>query len=70
MPATKVALLNMSKTLSSELLPRGVRVNAVSPGPIDTPLYDKAGTRGSVRCPWREVASGRQDAGGTLLKSR
>uniref|UniRef100_UPI00403F4160 SDR family NAD(P)-dependent oxidoreductase n=1 Tax=Pseudomonas sp. MS646 TaxID=3118751 RepID=UPI00403F4160 len=39
--ATKAAFLNMSKTLSSELLPRGIRVNAVSPGPIDTPLYDK-----------------------------
>ncbi|MFH7617881.1 SDR family oxidoreductase, partial [Pseudomonas syringae group genomosp. 7] len=39
--ATKAAFLNMSKTLSSELLPRGIRVNAVSPGPVDTPLYDK-----------------------------
>jgi NAD(P)-dependent dehydrogenase (short-subunit alcohol dehydrogenase family) len=41
--ATKSALLNLSKTLSSELLERGIRVNAVSPGPIDTPLYDKLG---------------------------
>lgn len=41
--ATKAALLNMSKTLSTELLGRGVRLNAVSPGPVDTPLYDKLG---------------------------
>lgn len=41
--STKAALLNMSKTLSNELLSRGVRINAVSPGPVDTPLYDKAG---------------------------
>jgi len=41
--ATKAAFLNMSKTLSSELLERGVRVNAVSPGPVETPLYDKLG---------------------------
>lgn len=41
--ATKAALLNMSKTLSTELLDRGVRLNAVSPGPVDTPLYDKLG---------------------------
>lgn len=41
--ATKAAFLSLSKTLSSELLGRGVRVNAVSPGPVDTPLYDKAG---------------------------
>jgi len=41
--ATKAAFLNMSKTLSSELLGRGIRVNAVSPGPVETPLYDKMG---------------------------
>ncbi len=41
--STKAALLNMSKALSNELLSRGIRINAVSPGPVDTPLYDKAG---------------------------
>jgi NAD(P)-dependent dehydrogenase (short-subunit alcohol dehydrogenase family) len=47
--ATKAALLSLSKTLSTELLPRGVRVNAVSPGPIDTPLYDKLGIPDAYR---------------------
>lgn len=47
--ATKAALLNLSKTLSSELLDRGVRVNAVSPGPVDTPLYDKLGIPDAYR---------------------
>lgn len=41
--ATKAAFLNMSKTLSTELLARGIRFNAVSPGPVETPLYDKLG---------------------------
>ncbi|WLE58181.1 SDR family oxidoreductase [Burkholderia plantarii] len=41
--ATKAALLSLAKTLSGELLARGIRVNAVSPGPVDTPLYDKLG---------------------------
>jgi NAD(P)-dependent dehydrogenase (short-subunit alcohol dehydrogenase family) len=41
--ATKAAFLNMAKTLSTELLDRGVRFNAVSPGPVETPLYDKLG---------------------------
>jgi NAD(P)-dependent dehydrogenase (short-subunit alcohol dehydrogenase family) len=41
--ATKAAFLSMAKTLSAELLGRGIRVNAVSPGPVETPLYDKLG---------------------------
>jgi NAD(P)-dependent dehydrogenase (short-subunit alcohol dehydrogenase family) len=47
--ATKAALLNMSKTLSTELLERGVRFNAVSPGPVETPLYDKLGIPDAYR---------------------
>ncbi|MBJ9703566.1 SDR family oxidoreductase [Acinetobacter calcoaceticus] len=47
--ATKAALLNMSKTLSSELINRGIRINAVSPGPVDTPLYDKLGIPDAYR---------------------
>jgi len=41
--ATKAALLSLAKTLSGELIGRGIRVNAVSPGPISTPLYGKLG---------------------------
>ncbi|MEA1677716.1 SDR family oxidoreductase [Nitrospirillum sp. BR 11163] len=41
--ATKAALISMARTLSGELIGRGVRVNAVSPGPISTPLYGKLG---------------------------
>jgi len=41
--AAKAALLSLARTLSGELLPRGIRVNAVSPGPISTPLYGKLG---------------------------
>ncbi|HEY0197267.1 MAG TPA: SDR family oxidoreductase [Rhodanobacter sp.] len=47
--ATKAAFLNLSKTLSSELLGRGIRINAVSPGPIETPLYDKLGIPDAYR---------------------
>ncbi len=47
--ATKAAFLNLSKTLSSELLPRGIRVNAVSPGPVETPLFDKLGIPDAYR---------------------
>jgi NAD(P)-dependent dehydrogenase (short-subunit alcohol dehydrogenase family) len=41
--AAKAALLSLTRTLSGELIQRGIRVNAVSPGPISTPLYDKLG---------------------------
>lgn len=41
--ASKAALLSLVRTLSGELIPRGIRVNAISPGPIATPLYGKLG---------------------------
>ncbi|MGZ8301479.1 MAG: SDR family oxidoreductase, partial [Telluria sp.] len=41
--ATKAALISFARTLSSELLPLGVRVNVVSPGPVATPLYGRLG---------------------------
>lgn len=41
--ASKAALLSLTRTLSGELISRGIRVNAVSPGPIATPLYSKLG---------------------------
>lgn len=41
--ATKAALLSLARTLSGELISRGIRVNAISPGPIATPLYSKLG---------------------------
>ena len=41
--ASKAALISFAKTLSAELIERGVRVNVVSPGPVTTPLYGKLG---------------------------
>jgi NAD(P)-dependent dehydrogenase (short-subunit alcohol dehydrogenase family) len=41
--ATKAGLLSLARTLSGELIGRGIRVNAVSPGPVSTPLYGKLG---------------------------
>src|SRR5262245_30959115 len=36
--ATKAGVVNLAKTLSAELLQKGIRVNAVSPGPITSAL--------------------------------
>lgn len=41
--ASKAAVLNLAKTLSADLLARGVRVNVISPGPVDTPIFDRMG---------------------------
>ncbi|MQY06109.1 glucose 1-dehydrogenase [Actinomadura macrotermitis] len=41
--ATKAAAHNLARTLAAELAPRGIRVNSVSPGYIDTPMYRGAG---------------------------
>jgi len=41
--ATKAALRYLARTLSAELVGKGIRVNAVSPGPISTPIYGKMG---------------------------
>ncbi|MFT3824316.1 MAG: SDR family oxidoreductase [Chitinophagaceae bacterium] len=41
--ASKAAAISFARTLSAELLPRKIRVNAISPGPVTTPLYNKLG---------------------------
>ncbi|AEG91530.1 SDR family oxidoreductase [Ramlibacter tataouinensis] len=41
--ATKAALRSLARTLSGELVSRGVRVNTLSPGPVATPIYRKLG---------------------------
>jgi NAD(P)-dependent dehydrogenase (short-subunit alcohol dehydrogenase family) len=41
--ASKAALITLARTLSAELLGRGIRVNAVSPGPVTTPIFERLG---------------------------
>ncbi|WP_030790660.1 glucose 1-dehydrogenase [Streptomyces sp. NRRL S-920] len=39
---TKAAVHNLARTLAASLAPRAIRVNSVSPGYIDTPMYPAA----------------------------
>ena len=39
--ATKGALRAFARVLTAELAPRGIRVNSIAPGPIETPIYSK-----------------------------
>ncbi len=41
--ASKAALISLIRTLSAELVASGIRVNAVSPGPTDTPIFGTLG---------------------------
>jgi NAD(P)-dependent dehydrogenase (short-subunit alcohol dehydrogenase family) len=41
--ASKAALRSLGRTLAAELAPRGIRVNTLTPGPIDTPIAGKMG---------------------------
>lgn len=41
--ASKAAMLSLAKTLSGELIDRRIRANAISPGPIATPILGKSG---------------------------
>lgn len=41
--ATKAAVKSITQVLAVELAGKGVRINAISPGPIETPIFGKMG---------------------------
>jgi NAD(P)-dependent dehydrogenase (short-subunit alcohol dehydrogenase family) len=57
--ATKAALRSLARTAAAELAGAGVRVNAVSPGPADTPIHGKAGLAEAVRGMAEQIPLGR-----------
>ncbi|WP_214406793.1 SDR family NAD(P)-dependent oxidoreductase [Pseudonocardia lacus] len=61
--AAKGALANLSKALSKEFGPRGIRVNTVSPGPVETDLW--LGEHGVARS---VAGAGNTDAGSVVAQ--
>lgn len=47
--AAKGAIDMFTKIWAKEFAPYGIRVNSVSPGPIETPIYDKLGVDGEEK---------------------
>ena len=41
--ATKAAVRSFARTMGAELVARKIRVNAVAPGPIETPIFSRTG---------------------------
>ncbi len=50
--ATKAAVRSLARTWSAELAPRGIRVNVISPGLTQTPIYGKLGLPPEVVTAW------------------
>lgn len=61
--ATKAALISLARTLSGELIGRGIRANVVSPGPVETPLYGKLGFSDEQLAGMKDYLTGAVPAG-------
>ena len=57
--ATKAALRSLARTAAAELVGRGIRVNAVAPGPIVTPIFEKTGLPQEAVDEWAKQIIGR-----------
>ncbi|MED5620575.1 SDR family oxidoreductase [Ideonella sp. BN130291] len=57
--ATKAAVRSLARTLSAELSPQGIRVNVVSPGPIETPIFGKMGLPQAAVDEWAASIQGK-----------
>lgn len=57
--ATKAALRSLARTAAAELAERNIRVNAVAPGPIVTPIFGRTGLPQQVIDDWSKDLLGK-----------
>jgi NAD(P)-dependent dehydrogenase (short-subunit alcohol dehydrogenase family) len=55
--ATKGALEALTRALAVELAPRRIRVNCITPGPIETPAFGKLGLSKETLASFRDVVA-------------
>lgn len=55
--ASKAAVRSLARTFATELLPRGIRVNTLSPGPVDTPIIDSQASTPEAVAEFRAYAA-------------
>ena len=55
--ATKAAIRSFGRSFAGELAPRRIRVNTISPGPIETPIFGKAGMTAEQQAGFQEGAA-------------
>ncbi|HYA62059.1 MAG TPA: glucose 1-dehydrogenase [Candidatus Sulfotelmatobacter sp.] len=57
--ATKAALRSLARTVAAELVDKNIRVNAVAPGPIVTPIFGRTGLPQQVIDDWSKDVLGK-----------
>lgn len=70
--AAKAAVINLTRAAAIELAPRGIRVNAICPGAINTPLLHRGNPEAFASMlervqPWRGVGEARHIADAALF---
>ena len=57
--SSKAAVIHMTKVMAVELAPSGIRVNAIAPGPVETPLVKEVHTD-QARAAWMRMVPQRR----------